>query len=231
MLSALLIALAALSQPPASLDRGVELYREMKPKEARAVLKELLGRHPRTAEAAKAHLYLGLIAFVSDDDIDIDGARLEFRQSLSLDPTLELPLGVSPKIRVVFEQIRGQLVGSLDARPPTSVLVLAPAPAAATAEASASASPRGPAPVSVWVLLGLGAAAGVTGLVFGVISNGPAAQAQTTASASTAQSLQNQTTTDRIVADSCFGAAIIGSTAALFAYLFRGPAAAAPAAP
>jgi len=77
------------------------------------------------ADAAKAHLYLGLVRL---NAFDSARARAEFATALTIDPALELPYEAPPKAEVLFGQARA----SLKVAPPP---VVAPAPAPVPAPA------------------------------------------------------------------------------------------------
>src|ERR1700733_5523688 len=87
----------------AELERGIHLFENFKDSEAAVVLRRVLSRSPPGSLAAKARLYLGLIAF---NAIDPDEAKVQFRKALEANPAAELPQQASPKARLAFDQVR-----------------------------------------------------------------------------------------------------------------------------
>jgi predicted nucleic acid-binding protein len=176
----LLVALAASApvaraspQDDARLTRAIQLFNAFNDEEATTALRELLRHAPRASVAAKAHLYLGLIAF---NTLDIDAAHHELEQAILLYPALELPANSSPKARIEFAEIQRRLASR--GQGSASVLVLPPPPAAraaATAPAPeawlSEETPSHPLPASFWWLGGSAVATGIAGTVFGVVAS------------------------------------------------------------
>ncbi|MHB8418607.1 MAG: hypothetical protein ACYDCL_11055 [Myxococcales bacterium] len=145
-----LVALAASTPPQHSslLDRAIAAFESFRDDEAAALLREVLAQQPPGAVAAKAHLYLGLIAL---NAIDPDLTRAEFKLSLEANPAIELPTQVSPKAWLAFEEVRRSMTSQLanrgrleipaqaqsQAPPPAN----APPPAPTTATSPAPSSP------------------------------------------------------------------------------------------
>jgi hypothetical protein len=101
-------ALALLvSATGSDLDRGIQLFADFEDAKAEAVLRAYLKTSPPAAEAAKTHLYLGLIAF---NALDSDKARREFAEAIRTTPSIELPYGVSPKARLLFDQVQRETI-------------------------------------------------------------------------------------------------------------------------
>ncbi len=116
--------------PEVALSRAVRLYGDLQGEEAAALLRRLLRRQAPPGVCARAHLYLGLIAL--NFQADSDGAKAEFGKAMAADPLVELPVGVGPKARIVFEQARREVA-------------FAPRPAVAPAPVSPPApAPGGP---------------------------------------------------------------------------------------
>lgn len=122
---------------PPSLRRAIALYNAGDDARAGRELTALLAANPSVAEAAKAHLYLGLVRL---NALDSARARAEFATALTIDPALELPYEAPPKAEVLFAQARASLkvvpppaVAPTPApvpppAPPAEVLVMAPEP-------------------------------------------------------------------------------------------------------
>ncbi len=115
VLLAALAALAAappLSTPEQMLDEGVALYRNLEFGRAQAKLSELVTLSPPKPLRARAHLYLGLIAF---ENLRAAAADEEFQLAMADDSAIELPLGTSPKARIAFAKSRAVLARKLEA--------------------------------------------------------------------------------------------------------------------
>ncbi len=211
------------SRPPSTeLADAIRLYQELKFERAAAKLENLLRGSVKTVEAARAHLYLGLIAA---EKIDIDRARSEFRQALLLNPTTELPPLSSAKIQVVFDQVRRDIErqeGQPRWGPPERV----PEPALAR---TAETAPVRPIPTSFWVTFGVGGALALGGLAVGLQSQSSLSAAGRAPDIGSTLRLQGQATTERAVADACFGGALVAGVIATVLFFTRGPAPAAPA--
>jgi hypothetical protein len=121
----------------AELERGIGLFENFKDSEAAVVFRRVLTRSPPGSLAAKARLYLGLIAF---NAIDPDEAKVQFRHALEANPAAELPRQASPKAKLAFDQVRRDLSKETAAA--------AEAPAATPWEA-AGAMPEAAAPAPV----------------------------------------------------------------------------------
>ncbi len=129
------IALSLNQAPPASaqgqLDDAVQFFESFEDERAAMKFRALLARSPPGEIAAKAHMYLGIIAF---DDMKPDVAKMEFRRALEANPAIDLPAKTSPKTRLAFGGVRHalevEMEGGLRPQPPRP----AAAPAAATAE-------------------------------------------------------------------------------------------------
>jgi hypothetical protein len=203
----------------AVLARAVQMYEALDSEKARQLLLGLLANHPAEAEAARAHLYLGLIAI---DGIQLDVARSELRKALTTDPTLELPFSASPKAHVVFGQVRQEINGA--------ALSFLGVPAEQTSGPMTSSSPARPIPASFWISLGIGAGAAAMGVGLGVASQLALSSAQQASGAGDTQRFQNLSTGERIGADVCFGTVIVAGVVATVAFFLRGeaPAGAGP---
>ena len=120
---------AAVSAEADLLERGIAFFHNMDDERATQSLLQLLTTDPPRAIAAKAHLYLGLIAF--NDNLP-DGADTEFKLALRANPAIELPPATSPKARLLWAEARNEV--TREEEHPA-------APAAATAETSAASHP------------------------------------------------------------------------------------------
>lgn len=196
----LLLGPTARAAPP-SLAHAVAAFNNFQDAKAAAELKALIRFRPATEDAAKAHLYLGLIAL---NALDSNAARTEFKAALAIEPTLEVPYEASPKARLVFNQAQKEFTEesgraaappAQPARPgPTVPLVVESPP-----PAQAAPAPRSKLPGIVLAALAV-ATLGV-GVGFGV------AQTQTlnVHDANQIDAAQSQAATQGLVADVCFG--------------------------
>ncbi len=156
------------SQREEELQRALKLFESFQDEKASAALRELLTRRPPAAVVSKAHLYLGLILFNGNKS---EEARDEFKLAMRADPAIELPLGLSPKTRLAFDEARQELSREVSAapepaRPP-------PAPSAATSltpgvVVQATEAPRRRSHWLTWTLGALGVAAGAVAVYGGV---------------------------------------------------------------
>jgi hypothetical protein len=100
-----LILLASGENP--ELLRARALYGEMKYEAAqKALVKAITSPGLTPADRADIYLYTGLCRHQAGDEA---GALSAFREALTIDRTLELPSGVSPKTRRTFEKARAEL--------------------------------------------------------------------------------------------------------------------------
>ncbi len=122
-----------------ALDRAIKLFESFEDEEAGAAFAALLERSPPGEIAARAHLYLGLIAF---NAFKPDLAKAEFRQALAANFAEELPQQVSPKARATFAQVRRDVMAELEggASPKARHQAPQPAPAATTSVPDAAVS-------------------------------------------------------------------------------------------
>ncbi len=147
-LAQVLVALsgAPTAAPPASmegaLDDAVQFFESFEDERAAMKFRALLARSPPGEIAARAHLYLGLIAF---DDIKPDLAKVEFRRALEANPAIDVPSKASPKARLAFAAVRHALEVEMEgaASAPKSPAAER-APAAATTAPSAETAQESP---------------------------------------------------------------------------------------
>ncbi|MHB8417260.1 MAG: tetratricopeptide repeat protein [Myxococcales bacterium] len=132
----------------AELATAIQLFESFDDERAAAALHRLVERHPPSALAARAHVYLALIAL---NDVRPDAAHEEFKRALRTDPLIELPLGSSPKARLAFSEAQHDLRFEMQLGSPA-------APAAASAISQPPVSRRHPSALA-WTLIALGIAA------------------------------------------------------------------------
>jgi hypothetical protein len=147
------------------LDRGVQLFNDFEDAKAEVALRAFVASAPPpvAAQLAKAHLYLGLIAFQA---LDADRARTEFSAAVKQAPAIELPFGVSPKARLLFEQVQRETIEQ-EARAKANV-----PPARPRTEVPAQAAPpppENPSRAPAYVLGAIGLAGLAAGGVFGAL--------------------------------------------------------------
>lgn len=190
LLLAVAIAGAARADRPPSLAHAIGLYQDFQDARAVRAFRAILAGTPTRAVAAKAHLYLGLIAV---NQLDAERAIREFKQALVNDPTVEVGPGTSPKARLTFEEARHELEGQLAVsgegvnhpeapKTPTSIptptqgttrtTIATPTAAVAAPEPEEEAAPqkstRWHSPPLALVIGGVGLAAGVLAIYGGV---------------------------------------------------------------
>jgi tetratricopeptide (TPR) repeat protein len=183
----LCLALAAPPEaPPAAqaselVRQGIERYNNLDSDGAVKLLRQALARKLPSRLAAKAHLYLGLVRF---DALDTDAARAEFRQAVAIDPAIEAPVEISPKIRYLFDQVRNRAL----AEPPSTAPQSAEAPPEAVTEPQLAAPRRSHALAYSLGAVGIAAAGFATwGFVEVVDYNNLAAKAHVPGAVDSAQ--------------------------------------------
>ncbi len=193
-----LIALClVLSAAGSELDRGIQLFADFEDAKAEAVLSAYLKTSPSPAQAARTHLYLGLISF---NALDSEKARREFAEAIRITPAIELPYGVSPKARLLFEQVqRETMEQEARTRVPAGRLRLE------TASAQAPPPPPSRAPAYIVGAIGLAAIAG--GGIVGAIAASDLSTGQNPKTpVQTAQTDVTRAGTEGLTADLLFGA-------------------------
>lgn len=144
-LAALLITAEADYRSDPRLTRAWELYMSFAHDEATALLEEIL-RDTATSAAARAQafLYAGLVSFSAGDPAE---AESDFASALRLEPHLELPAEVSPKVHALIAEVRARLSHEeLAAHQLTEVPGLPPASAGAESFGAAPITAVVPAP-------------------------------------------------------------------------------------
>lgn len=149
------------------LDRG-EDERALK-----ALNQALKWRGSTRVELAQVHFHLGVVQF--NLNRPAVGAK-HFELAFEIDPQLQVPNDLSPKILKVVERIRRKHVAPAEpqSRPPTSEVVTRPAPPVAVAPTPPPPPPRSRVNWPAWVTLGLAVTAGGVGLALGVVARNEA---------------------------------------------------------
>lgn len=211
--------------PEAQLSQAIALFNDFEDARAEAVLGELLKRGPAPDQAAKAHVYLGLIAL---NALKTDKARTEFRRALDSDPTTEIPFDASPKARLTFEQVRKEveleaqrdqgprvapsgatqppLTGHTDSATAGVAEGAVQPPLSRITPAQSVTAERGPDYTAAVVIGSLGAGALIAGCVVGAIAGNTFGQANTNPDIGMAQQLAQQAGAQGLAADILFGA-------------------------
>jgi tetratricopeptide (TPR) repeat protein len=105
-----LFFVATTATPASTLQAGIKAYKRLDDDKAIAAFQEVLASNPPSELAARAHLYLGLIAF---NAIHPDEAREEFKKALEANSAIEVPKGTSPKAQLAFAEARRALTREL----------------------------------------------------------------------------------------------------------------------
>ena len=203
----LLVALsgnpATVARPPPELALGeaVKLFQDFEDQRAAAVLQALLKRSPPKSVAARAHIYLGLIAL---NAADADGAQAEFEKAVRTDVLIDLPPGQSPKAQILFAEARREVaagpvgLSTAGAAPRPEEGVAAMSPVAATEEPSPSHAPA-------YVVGAIGVAALAAGGIFGFLQMQSGSSARNDATLAASLNDGQPYAQDGIVADVLFG--------------------------
>ncbi len=127
------------------LERGIRAFEDFKDTEAAVIFHRVLDRSPPGSLAAKARVYLGLIAL---NALDLDEAKVQFRHALEADPAAVLPRQAPPKAQPVFDQVRHDISAQAGAPPavPETAAKAAPAVVPEAAPAAAPETGQPPAP-------------------------------------------------------------------------------------
>ncbi len=164
----LLTPAIAMARPDHNFQRGLDLVQELEYDRAREALGESLANPDNTAQdRALIHLHLGIIQSSQMDQL---AAAQSFERALTEDGAIRPPATISPKIMILFEEVRERHQATLSAEPATR-----PAPAQAPLPPPQddledldqdTSSTNWPA----WITLGAGLAAGGVGIALGVSS-------------------------------------------------------------
>lgn len=106
--SAILLSSAASTAP--GLREAIQAYQNLDDSRAVMAFRSILEKAPPREVAAKAHLYLGLIAF---NAIHPDLADGEFRKAIEANPAIDAPPDCSPKARLAFAEARQEVTREL----------------------------------------------------------------------------------------------------------------------
>lgn len=131
----LLSASLARADAGADLQRGIRLFDSLEDEKAAATFRKVLDELPKRSVAARAHLYLGMIAFNANS---AEAAISEFKLALRSNPAIEAPRMSSPKIRLLLSEVRNELTHDIQAengKPPPEPLAVPP-PEVASQESS-----------------------------------------------------------------------------------------------
>ncbi len=210
--------------PQAAFEGAVKLFQSFQDDQAATAFRALLGRSPPASIAAKAHLYLGLIAL---NAFDSTTAKAEFVKAVATEVLVDLPPGQSPKAQILFAEARrdvasGPSVPSAFSPTPFGAPPAAPAGALTTEPA---ASHGNGATVAAWVTGGVALAALGTGVAFGVIQNSAKGQlpnagnSNPVTDAGQATSLGQSIATDGLIADVLYGVGGALGVASLILFL------------
>jgi hypothetical protein len=214
--------------PTQELARAVQLFESFKDQTAAMLLRDVLLRAPAASIAAKAHVYLGLIAL---NATDAEEAEAEFRKAIAAYVLVELPPNPSPKAQVLFTEARRELAA---AAPLPEVARPSPAsPPPVVVERPSAPAPASPSPLPAYVVGGGGIAALAVGGVFGYLQQSAASEVQRDAALSAALADGQPYARDGITADVlyCAGGAALLVAIILFATERAAPAISASAGP
>ena len=244
----LLLGSSALAKETAQaeLDRALKLFDDFEDQKASALLFEVLKHGPSSDQAAKAHVYLGLIAL---NALKTEKARAEFKQALLIDATTELPFEASPKARLTYDQARRDaeqeaqqevpkhpqagVVQSQSGKAPPSVVVIGPddSPGEVPRQAQrsktvtvggvdqpASVEP-GPDYAPAIVLSAIGVGALVGGIIVGAVATSTLRQAKANPVVGPAETLATQAGTQGLIADILFGVGAAGAATGIILFV------------
>jgi len=220
----------AIETPRQEFARAVGLFESFQDAQATALLRDVLYRAPGSPVAAKAHVYLGLIAL---NATDAERAKTEFQKAIATDVLVDLPPAQSPKAQVLFAQARRDLAAAPIAAPgappmpPQSAAPPAAAPAVlAVAPPAVSSRPEaGPSHAAAWATGGAGLGALAVGGLFGYLQLSAANAEKSDGDLTSALHDGQPYAQDGIVADVLYatgGAAIV---AAIVLYFVERPSA------
>jgi hypothetical protein len=210
-----------------SLDRAVRLLQDFEDEKAAEVLRALLTRSPPAMVAAKAHVYLGIIAL---DATTAEGAKAEFEKAVRTDVLVDLPLGQSPKVQILFAEARRAVA----AGPVASTSMAAP-PVGPLPAAQVTATAESPSHLPAYVVGGIGVAALAVGGIFGFLQQQAASNARSDGILAAALNDGQPYAQDGIAADVLFGVGGVALVTAIILFVTEGssqtPAVAATAGP
>jgi tetratricopeptide (TPR) repeat protein len=207
VLATLLTLLTSASGYDAALARSVQLYNEA---EWDAALRELTVAEKLAAddaERAKVWLHQGVI---HANVPNAEAAEAAWRRALELDAKQHLPLPVSPRVKALFEKVRG----TVKEKP-----VLVPQEDQRRAEALALMRPPSKFPVVPVVCLGAALAAGGVGLGFAFAASSTYGAARSATSEAERLALSQRAWTQSLVGNIAFVTAGVAALAALITFI------------
>jgi hypothetical protein len=187
--------------PQAALEAAVQLFQNFEDQKSEAALRALLRRSPPKSVAARAHIYLALIALNATEP---EVAQTEFEKAVRTDVLIDLPPGQSPKAQILFAEARREVASG-------------PMPAAADSPSIQTATPREPAAAAAvaaqgspshlpaYVVGGIGVAALAAGGIFGWLQLEAGNSARNDPTLAAALSDGQPYAQDGLVADVLFG--------------------------
>ena len=101
------------SAPPSfpELSPAIQAYQHLDDRRAIQGFQAILATNPPREVAAKAHLYLGLLAF---NALKLELADEEFKRAIRADPTIEVPPDSSPKAALIFAEARQEVTKEVE---------------------------------------------------------------------------------------------------------------------
>lgn len=174
------------------------------------------------AELTEIELFAGLCAFYLHRESE---AADHFRLALQLDPSVRLPPHTSPKIRDSFEAL------AASERPVPARVTPLPAPMPAPKPwlpPPPNSALRGRPLATPLTLASVGVAGLVTGVVFGVLTQGDVDRSRSAVFEQDARAAGQASHQHALVANVAFGAAVISLGAAVVVYFISTPKGARP---
>lgn len=199
-----------------ALDDAVHLFQSFEDAKAAVALRELLRRSPPQAIAAKAHIYLGMIALNASDE---PGAKAEFEKAVATSVLVDMPPGQSPKAQILFAEARR----SVAAAPLPAPSQGAPPAAEGTPPAALTvAETPAPSHVPAYVVGGIGIAALAAGGIFGYLQQQAQSSAVNDPGAAAARNAGQPYAQDGITADVLFGVGGVALVTAIVLFFTEG---------
>lgn len=189
---------------------GIEAYENFEYQNAQGILlKALKDTHSTKKEAARVHVYLGLVHFTLGDK---NGARKDFEAALKLDYNAALPPDTSPKIMAVFNTVKD------DIPPPVIVTPVKNHPPGING---------GPPPpprklVWTWVAVGIGGAAVAGAGACAYLASAAKNDFDKEPFADKANDLKSEIETKALAANILFGVGAAGLVAGLILFFTEG---------
>jgi len=209
--------------PQAALQEAVKLFQNFEDPQAAVLLRALLNRSPPKSVAARAHIYLGLIAL---NAADADGAQAEFEKAVRTDVVIDLPPGQSPKAQILFAEARREVAST-----PLPAPVAAPRPgegAASMPTAVTAPEEAAPSHLPAYVVGGIGVAALAAGGIFGYLQLQAGDDARNDATLAASLNDGQPFAQDGIVADVLYGLGGAALITSIVLFVTEGSAKAPP---